>query len=109
MNLNRWLTIILMMGLILALTPLGAQAGPYPHFEEHPRYRHPHGKAYGWHGARHHAFDRHHKHFRHYAHHAGPPPVAYVTPVAPVVGIPFAQPQPYFPQPGLSGHLQWNF
>jgi hypothetical protein len=123
MNLNRWLSVILMMGLILALNPLGAQARPYPHFKHHPKYHHPHGNAYGRHGPRHHAFDRHHKHFRrsckgphnprHYVHHAGPPPVVYVAPVTPIIGIqPYSQPQPFFSQPatpGLSGQFNLNF
>ena len=120
MNLGRWLSVILMMGLILVLNPLGAQADPY--FKHHPKYHHPRGKAYGWHGPKHHGFDRpYKKHFRHagmgphhphnYGYHAGPP-VAYVTPVAPMVGIPYQQPQPYSSQPpipGLSGNLNWNF
>jgi len=110
MKLSRWLSVILMMGLILALTPLSVQAGPY---------HHPHGNAYGWDGPKHHGFDRHYKHYwrskhhpRYYAHHGGPPAVAYVAPVAPVIGIPYAQPQPYYSQPanpGLSGNLNWNF
>jgi len=121
MNLRRWLSVILMMGLILALNPLGAQAEPYSHFRYHPKYHHPRGNAYGWHGPRHHGFDRPYKHFRrsgmgphhprHYAHHAGPP-VAFVAPVAPIIGIPYQQPQPFFSQPatpGLSGQLQFNF
>jgi hypothetical protein len=121
MYLNRWLSVILMMGFILVLNPLGAQADPYPHFKHHPKYHHPHGKAYGWHGSKHHGFDRpYKKHFRHagmgphhprqYGHYAGPP-VAYVTPVAPMVGIPYQQPQPYSqpPIPGLSGNVNWNF
>jgi hypothetical protein len=117
MNLPRWLSVILMMGLIMALSPLAAQADP-PF--ERPYYRHPHGNAYGWHGPRPHYFDRHHKYFRrsgmgphnprHYMHHAGPPPVAYVAPVTPIIGIPYSQPQPFFSQPpGLSGQLQFNF
>ena len=111
MNLNRWLSVILMMGLILALNSLSAQADPYR------PYHHPHGNAYGWDGPRPHGFNRHYKHFRgshhsqQYAHHAGPP-VAYVAPVAPIIGIPYQQPQPFFSQPatpGLSGQLQFNF
>ena len=121
MNLNRWLSVILMMGLFLALNPLGAQAEPYPPFGPHPKYHHPRGNAYGWHGQRHHAFDRHQKHFRrsgigpqhprHYANYAGPP-VAYAAPVAPIIGIPYSQPQPFASRPaipGLSGNLNWNF
>jgi hypothetical protein len=113
MNLRRWLSIILMMGLILALNSLTAQAGP--------KYHHPRGNAYGWDGPRPRGFDRHHKNFRrscrgpHNPHYAGrgyggPPPVAYVVPVAPVMGIPYAQPQ--YSQsvpPGLSGQFQYNF
>jgi hypothetical protein len=112
MKLSRWLSIILTMGLILAATPLSVQAGPY---------HHPHGNAYGWYGKKHHGFDRHYKHCgrsgmgphhpRYYAHHAGPP-VAYVAPVAPIMAIPYSQPQPYNSQPavpGLSGNLNWNF
>lgn len=113
MNLNRWASIILMMSLILALNPMGAQAGPKCH--------HPSGHAYGWDGPGPHGFDRHYKkHFRHHgkgryhSHHyvAGPPQVAYVAPVTPVIGIPYSQPQPYYsqpPVPGLSGNLNWNF
>ena len=111
MNLTRWLSVILTLGLILAFNPLSVQADPY---------NHPHGNAYGWH-KKHHGFDHHPKHFRpsckgphhprHYAHYGGPP-VAYVAPVAPVIGIPYSQPQPYYSQPatpGLSGNLNWNF
>ena len=122
MYLNRWLSVILMMGLILVLNPLGAQADPYPHFKDHPKFHHPQGKACGWHGPKHHGFDRpYKKHFRHsgmglqhphqYGYYAGPP-VAYVAPVAPIVGIPYSQPQSYSSQPaipGLSGNLHWNF
>src|SRR5512135_1520808 len=117
MKLSRWLGVILMMGLSLALNSLSAQADPYQPFH------HPHGHAYGWDGPKHHGFDRHYKHYwrsckgphnPHYAHrvYGGPPPVAYVAPVAPVVAIPYAQPQPYYSQPtprGLSGQLQYNF
>ncbi len=112
MNLKKWLSVILALGLILALIPLSAQAGPR---------RHCYGDVYGWGGPRH-GFDRHYKHFRgrgrgpHHPHYVervyGGPPVAYVTPVAPMVGIPFAQPQPYYSQPaipGFSGTLQYNF
>jgi hypothetical protein len=114
MNLKRWLSVFLMMGLILALNPLGAQA--------RPKYHHPRGNAYGWDGPRHHNFERHQKHFRRsckgphhhreYGHYAGPPQVAYVTPVAPIIAMPYQQPQPYYSQPanpGLSGNLNWNF
>jgi hypothetical protein len=117
MNLSRWFSIILVAGLILALSSLSAQADP-----DRP-YHHPRGNAYGWDGPRHQRFDRHHEYFRRshrgpYNHHymdrayGGPPPVAYMAPVAPVMGIPYAQPQPYFSQPatpGLSGTLQYNF
>jgi hypothetical protein len=115
MKLNRWLSVILMVGLILVLSSLTAQADPYRPFH------HPRGHAYGW--EKHHGFDRHDKHFRrfgkgphryHYVErvYGGPPTVAYVAPVAPVVGIPYAQSQPYYSQPaprGLSGQLQYNF
>ncbi len=115
MNLRRWLAVILMMGLFLVLSALSTQADPYP-------YHYPHGNAYGWHGQKHHDFDRcYRKHFRrscmgphfprHYMH-PGPAPVAYVAPVAPVVAIPYASPQPYASQPaprGLSGTVQYNF
>jgi len=114
---NRWFSVILMTGLILALSSLSAQADPYQ------PYYHPHGNAYGWDNSGPHGFDRHHDYFRHswdWPHHphyvtrvyGGPPPVAYVAPAAPVIGIPYAQPQPYFSQPaprGLSGTLQYNF
>ncbi len=116
MNLRRWLSVILMMGLILALSSLSAQADPYR------PYHRPHGDAYGWNGPRHHNFDRHYKHFRrsrrgphnpHYVERVYERPrVAYVTPVAPVIGIPYAQPQPYFSQPappGLSGQFTFGF
>ena len=121
MNLKRWSIVILMMGLFLVLSPLGAQAEPYPPFEPHPNYHHPHGNAYGWHGRRPHAFDRHRKYFRRsyrgphnprpYVHqvYAGPPPVAYVGPVTPIIGIqPYPQPQPFFSPPappGLHGQI----
>lgn len=121
MNLKSWLSGILVMGLILALIPLSAQARPYSFYDDHPKYHHPRGNAYGWHGPKHHG-RQYNKHFRHhgkgpchspyYAHHAGPPPVAYVAPVTPVIGIPYAQPQPYYSQPaipGFSGNLNWNF
>ena len=57
MNLKRWLTVILMVGLILAFNPLSGQAGPY---------HHPHGKAHGWYGKNHHEFDGRHRHSRHF-------------------------------------------
>jgi hypothetical protein len=116
MNLYRWLTVILTMGLILVFNPLGAQAGPFSHFEQHPGYHHPHGKAHGWHGPRYHGRHYGHwkgpRHHRRYVHHAGPPSVVYVQPAAPIIGIPYAQPQPYCPQPaipGLSGQLNFSF
>jgi hypothetical protein len=116
MNLRRCLSFFLMLGLILAFSPLSAQADPYR------PYHHPRGNAYGWHGPKHHG-NGHYKHFRRSCRgphnpryvervYGGPPAVAYVTPVAPVAGIPYAQPQPYYSQPaipGLSGQLQWNF
>jgi hypothetical protein len=118
MNLRRWLSIILMLGVILALSSLSAQADPYRPYRWHPR-----GHAYGWDGPRHHRFDRYERRFGHRwrgPHHpyfakrcyGGAPPVAYVTPVAPVVGVPYAAPQPYYSQPGprgLSGSIQYNF
>jgi hypothetical protein len=117
MNLSKWLSVILMMGLILALKSLSAQADSY-----RPCH-HPYGNAYGWDGPKHHGFDRHYKKYwrsckgpKNHHHvtrvYGGPPPVAYVSPVAPVIGIPYAQPQPQFSQPaprGLSGQLQYNF
>ncbi len=117
MNLNRWLNIILMASAILALVAMTAQADPYA------PYHRPHGEAYGWDGPRHHGRDKHFRHSRKGGHdrhyvdrvYEGHPPVAYVqpvTPVAPVLGIPYAQPQPYYSQPGppgLSGSLQYNF
>ena len=110
---NRWFSVILMTGLILALSSLSAQADPYKPYDHH---------AYGW-DDRAHGFCHHHEYFGHpyrgpHLHHylervyGGPPPVAYVAPAAPVIGIPYAQPQPYFSQPaprGLSGTLQYNF
>jgi hypothetical protein len=105
MNLRRWSSVILMMGLILALNSLSAQADPYR------PYHHPHGHAYGWDGPRPHDFGRHHKQFRHSC--WGPRNPHYVDPVAPVMGIPYAQPQPYFNQPSLPGppgfHGQFNY
>jgi hypothetical protein len=120
MNLRRWLSVILMMGLILALNSLSAQADPYG------PYHHPRGHAYGWDGPRHHDFGRHYGHYRrtcrgphntHYVErvYTGPPAVAYVAPVAPVMGIPYPQPQPYYSQPyqsgppGLHGQFNYNF
>lgn len=117
MNLKRWSALILIMGLILAFTPPGAQAEPYP------GYHHPRGHAYGWHGSRRHGFERRHKHFRgssrgplHHRHmdrvYTGPPRVSYIEPVPQVVGIPYVQPQPYYSPPatpGLSGHFEYNF
>ena len=117
MNLRRWLSVILMMGLILALSSLSAQADPYQ------PYHRPHGNAYGWHGPRPHDFDRHYNNFRRCGKgphnpyyvtrvYGGPPRVAYVTPIAPVIGIPYAQPQANFSQPvtpGFSGQLHYNF
>jgi hypothetical protein len=119
MNLRRWLSVIMIMGLILALSSLGAQAEPY-------RYHHPRGHAYGWDGPGPHHFDRHYKHFRrscrgphnHYVVervYGGAPAVAYVAPVAPVMGIPYAPAQPYFSQPqqygplGLHGQINYGF
>lgn len=122
MKISRWLSVVLMMGLILALSPLDVQAEQCPPFGPHPKYHHPRGNAHGWHGQRHDALNRHQKYFRHSgrgphhpphcAHHAGPPSVAYVTPVAPIIGIPYSQPQPFSSQPaipGLSGNLNWKF
>jgi hypothetical protein len=115
MNLRRCLSVMLMMGLILALSSLSAQADPYR------PYRHPHGHAYGWDGPRPHHYGHHYKHFRrsckghnrYYVErvYESPPAVAYV---APVMGIPYApQPQPYFYQPYQSGppglHGQFNY
>ena len=121
MNLNRWLSVILMMGLFLVLSPLGAQADPYPPFT-HPNYYHPHGKAYKWHGPKPHGFDGHQKSFqrsckgqhnpRPYVHHVytGPPQVAYVAPVTRIIGIqPYPQPQPVFSQPAPGLHGQFTF
>ena len=114
MSLSRWLSVILMMGVILALGPLGAQAEPYPPLERYSNYHHPHGNAYGWQGPRPHDFDRHQEYCRHYwrgpynrgpyMYHAGPPPVAYVAPVTPIFGIqPYPQPQPFFSPPASPG------
>lgn len=112
MKLSRWLTVILMVGLILALNSLSAQADPYR------PYHHPHGDDYGWDGPRHHGFDRYDRHawrsYRgpyhpHYVDrvYGGTPVVAYVPPV---VGIPYAQPQPYVSQPAAPGfHGQFSY
>lgn len=57
MNLPRWLSVILMMGLILVLSPLSAQAWRnQPNFQQ-PQHRaftphQPRGNAFGWHGQR---------------------------------------------------------
>ncbi|MFI5331346.1 MAG: hypothetical protein ACHQ2F_10000 [Desulfobaccales bacterium] len=122
MSLNRWLSVILMLGLILALSPLGAQADPYQPFDPHPYYHHPHGNAYGWDAGRHHDFDRHREYSRGSwgPHHPRPyvqqvyaaPPVAYVAPVAPVFGIQACPQQPYYSQPappGLHGQVNFGF
>ncbi len=123
MNLRRWLSVILMMGVILAVNSLSAQADPYGPYGP---YHRPHGHAYGWDGPRHHDFDRHYRHGWRSSRgphqprcvervYGGPPSVAYVAPVAPVMGIPFAAPQPYFSQPyqsgpqGFHGQLNYNF
>jgi hypothetical protein len=120
MNLNRWLSVIVMLCLILVLSPLGAQADPYSPY--HQEYHRPHGNAYGWHGGRAHGYDRQ-KQFRRSCggpHHSqayvrrvytGPPQVAYVTPVAPIIGIqPMQQPQPMYSQPAPPGfHGQFTF
>ncbi len=114
MRLRRWLSVILIMGLILALSSLSAIADPYR------PYHHPHGNAYGWDGPRHHDFDRCDRHAwrsnrgPHHPHYVdrvyGAPQVAYVAPVAPVIGIPYAQPQPYFSQPAVPGfHGQFSY
>ena len=119
MNLTRSLSVFLMLGLILVLSPLGAKAGP--DFGHHRRYQHHHGKSYGWHGPRRHAVERRHayrhwrrSHFPHrYVRYGGPPSVVYVRPVAPLVGIqPCPAPQPYYPQPappGFSGQFTFSF
>lgn len=131
MNLKGRLSIILMTGLILAVSAPGAQADPY-----YGPYHRPHGHAYGWdgpgphdygwEGPRHHEFDRHYEHYRHacrgpHNHHyaervyGGPPAVAYVAPVTPVMAMPYAAPQPYFSQPsqqaspGLHGQFNYGF
>ena len=120
MNLRRWLSVILMMGLILALSSLGAQADPYG------PYHHHRGPAYGWDGPGPRHYDRHYRHFRRACGgphnrcsvervYGGPPAVAYVAPVAPVMGIPYPQPQPYYSQPqqygppGLHGQINYGF
>jgi hypothetical protein len=116
MSLNRWLSVILMLGLILALSPLGAQAEPYRPYDR-PYYHHPHGNAYGWDGPRHRDFDRHRefcgpRHFRTYEQQVyAAPPVAYMAPVAPIMGYQACpQPQPYYSQPAAQGlHGQFNF
>jgi hypothetical protein len=121
MNLKSWSIIILMMGFFLVFSPLGAQADPYSRFERHRHYHHPHGKAYGWHGARTYHYDRHRKHFRHsyrFSHHRrpyvqrvyeAPPAVAYVAPITPIMGVqPCPQPQPMYspsPLPGIHGQI----
>jgi hypothetical protein len=120
MNKRRWLSVILMMGLILALSTLCAQAEPYW------AYRHHRGHAYGWDGPGPHHYGRHYKHSRgscggpHNRYvvervYERPPAVAYVAPVAPVMGIPYPQPQPYYSQPqqygplGFHGQINYGF
>ncbi len=107
MNLKRWLSFFLTLGLFLTLSPIGVQADPYRH-----------GHDYGWYGPGPHEFKRHRKHFKHYC--KGPhyvrevyvaqPPVAFVAPVAPMM-VP--QPQPYYSQPsvpnGLHGSLTFGY
>lgn len=115
MSLKRWLSVFLMLGLILALSPLGAQAEP--HFKHHPRYHHPHGKAHGWHkrharGHRHAYRHWREKHYpRRYVRYVAPPAVTYVQPVAPLVAIqPYPAPQPLYSQPAApSFSAQFNF
>jgi hypothetical protein len=121
MKLNRWLSGIVMLGLILVLSPLGAQADPYPPYYQD--YHRPHGNAYGWHGGKSHGYDRCQKQFRRpcggpyhpqtYVRqvYTGPPQVAYVGPVAPIIGIQqIPPPQPVYSQPALPGfHGQINF
>ncbi len=126
MNLRRWLSVILMMGVILALNSLSAQADPYGPDGPYGPYHHPYGHAHGWDGPRHHDFDRHHEHCwrscrgphnRYYVDrvYGGPPAVAYVAPVAPVMAVPYAAAQPYFSQPqqsgppGLHGQINYGF
>jgi hypothetical protein len=120
MNLKKWSIVILAVGLLLALSTLSAQADP-PF--DHPYYRHHHGNAYGWDGPGHHRDFYRHRYFRrswmgpHYPRacvnqvYAGPPPVAYVGPVAPIIGFqPYQQPQPYYSAPGPPGlHGQITF
>ena len=110
MSLNRWLSVFLMLGLILAFSPLGAQAEPY--FEHRPRYHHSRGKAHGWH-KRNHAYRHWRKshHPRRYVRYMGPPAVTYVQPVAPLVRIqPCPVPQPLYSQPAPpSFSAQFNF
>ncbi len=117
MSLNRWLSVILMLGLILALSPLGAQADPYRPFDNQ-YYHHPHGNAYGWDGPRHRDFDRHRDCYRGPYNHRtyvnqvyAAPPVAYMAPVAPIMGFQACpQPQqPYYSQPGLHGSVNFGF
>jgi|YelNatPaOPRAMG01_1025707.scaffolds.fasta_scaffold04756_6 hypothetical protein len=102
MNLRRWSSLILLTGLILAWSPLGALADP----------PHPH---HGWYGPKHY---RHQKHvhgwkepYRHHVYHVyeAPPRVTYVTPVHPLIGLPYQQPYYSPPPPGLSGTIQYNF
>ncbi len=106
MNLRKWFGVFLMLGLMLALNSMSVQADPYG-----PYYR---GKGHGW---KHH-YDKHFRncgkgsHHTHYVERVYGAPVAYVAPVTPVMGIPYAQPQPYYSQPaprGFSGTLQYNF
>jgi hypothetical protein len=104
MKLHRWSMVIPVMGLLLALSPLSALAGPNQFFGHQPNYgactpHQPHGNAFGWHNQRpqwHHSFaQRHHpgyEHFRHpnLGHHYGPrAPFAHA-------GYPGHNPGPYF-------------
>ncbi len=54
MRLQRWLSVILMMGLVLVLSPIGAQAWQHPTSARQPNYHgfaqhRPYGNANGWH------------------------------------------------------------
>jgi hypothetical protein len=55
MNLKRWSSVILMAGLVVALSAPSALARTNQHFgghQSHFRGHVPHGRAYGWHGQR---------------------------------------------------------
>jgi hypothetical protein len=75
MNLQRWLSVSLVMGLTLVLSPLSAQAWRNQPHSRQPNHRaftphQPRGNAFGWHGQRpRHPFAQWHRPgYRHFQH-----------------------------------------